>query len=241
MDLVANATPVDFAYRVHTEIGHRCVSAKVNGEVAALDTPLQTGQVVEVITSDREQPRREWLEASRGFVRTSKAREQIRNWFRNQNEKATIDAGKSLLTEVFGRLHLVYDLAEIARDRGFQSEDRLLYAIGVGDQAIDDLVEIASASMNLPEETRRDGEFEADVFPLTLQINADDRQGLLMDIAATLNAYSVNVVSMNLAAPSEGQSADFQIKVEVEGMLQLSQVIAKMQQIPDVHEVWRAE
>lgn len=93
-DLPAGSTPVDFAYRIHTDIGHRCIGAKVNGQIAPLDHKLQSGDVVEIVTSRAARgPSRDWL----GLVRTAGAREKIRQWFKRQERDENIVHGKELL------------------------------------------------------------------------------------------------------------------------------------------------
>ena len=99
LDLSPNATPVDFAYRVHTEIGHRCRGARVDGRPVPLNRRLATGECVEIETGDAEAPRREWLNPALGFVNTSRARTKIQAWFKNQVAESNIAAGRALLEE----------------------------------------------------------------------------------------------------------------------------------------------
>ena len=85
IELPAGATPVDFAYRIHTEVGHQCVGAKVNDQLVPLDYRLQNGQVVRILTSRAKSgPNRDWLLSSSEYVTTASAREKIRRWFRGQ-------------------------------------------------------------------------------------------------------------------------------------------------------------
>lgn len=85
IDLPENATPIDFAYQIHTDIGHRCQGAKVDGKIVSLDTPLRNGQVVEIITQKQKKPSRDWL----GFVKTSQSQTRIRQWL-NKNKEQTL-------------------------------------------------------------------------------------------------------------------------------------------------------
>ncbi|MCS7255938.1 MAG: bifunctional (p)ppGpp synthetase/guanosine-3',5'-bis(diphosphate) 3'-pyrophosphohydrolase, partial [Thermomicrobium sp.] len=91
IELPAGATPIDFAYRIHTEVGHQCIGAKVNGQIVPLNYKLQNGQVVQIITSkSRTGPSRDWLIPSNGYVTTASAREKIRQWFRKQEREENI-------------------------------------------------------------------------------------------------------------------------------------------------------
>ncbi|MGP3427047.1 TGS domain-containing protein, partial [Escherichia coli] len=97
VDLPINATAVDFAYRVHTEIGHRCRGAKVNGKIISLVTHLKTGDKVEILTTKEGGPSRDWLHPTLGYVQTNRARAKIQNWFRKEDREKNLDAGKHLL------------------------------------------------------------------------------------------------------------------------------------------------
>ena len=105
IELPAGATPVDFAYRIHTEVGHQCVGAKVNDHLVPLDTRLQNGQVVKILTSRAKTgPNRDWLLSSSEYVTTASAREKIRRWFRSQERDENIAQGKEILERELRRL-----------------------------------------------------------------------------------------------------------------------------------------
>ena len=105
IELPAGATPVDFAYRIHTEVGHQCVGAKVNDHLVPLDTRLQNGQVVRILTSRAKTgPNRDWLLSSSEYVTTASAREKIRRWFRSQQRDENIAQGKEILERELRRL-----------------------------------------------------------------------------------------------------------------------------------------
>ncbi len=93
IDLPRVATPIDFAYRVHTEVGHRCRGAKVNGRIVPLTYQLSTGQQVEILTASKGGPSRDWLNPSLGYVCTSRARAKIQSWFKHQPVIATSRRG----------------------------------------------------------------------------------------------------------------------------------------------------
>ncbi len=134
IELPAGATPVDFAYRIHTEVGHHCVGAKVNDQLVPLDTKLQNGQVVRIVTSKAKVgPSRDWLMASSGFVTTASAREKIRQWFRRQERDTNIVQGREILDKELRRLSLDFKSEEILKHfPQYPKVDDLLAAIGYG-------------------------------------------------------------------------------------------------------------
>jgi RelA/SpoT family (p)ppGpp synthetase len=134
IDLPAGSTPIDFAYHIHTEIGHRCRGAKVNGKLVGLDYQLQNGDQVSILTAKRGGPSRDWLNAALGYVKTGRARGKIRQWFRRQDREKNIVQGRELLERELKRL----DLGSMAHEKVaqlFQYEklDDFLAAVGCGD------------------------------------------------------------------------------------------------------------
>ncbi|MDQ3288121.1 MAG: bifunctional (p)ppGpp synthetase/guanosine-3',5'-bis(diphosphate) 3'-pyrophosphohydrolase [Pseudomonadota bacterium] len=134
IDLPANATPLDFAYRVHTEVGHRCRGAKVDGRIVPLDHRLRSGDRVEIMTAKTGEPRRDWLMESNGFLASSRSREKVRNWFHKLDRARNEQAGKDLLDKELRRLGLLgADLAP-ARERFHQATDGDLHVqVALGD------------------------------------------------------------------------------------------------------------
>jgi GTP pyrophosphokinase len=134
--LAAGATPLDFAYEVHTDVGHRCVGAKVNGKMVPLSYKLQSGDIVEVLTSKRERgPSRDWL----GVVRTTRARNKIKQWFKAESRKDTEHSGRELLQDHLRRHGLPAQkvvgsplLAHVIREMGFRKADDFYIALGAG-------------------------------------------------------------------------------------------------------------
>ncbi|HEV2217203.1 MAG TPA: bifunctional (p)ppGpp synthetase/guanosine-3',5'-bis(diphosphate) 3'-pyrophosphohydrolase [Candidatus Dormibacteraeota bacterium] len=137
LNLPAGSTPVDFAYRIHTEVGHRCVGAKVNGRMVPLDYELKNGEIVEIVTTKAPHgPSRDWL----GFVKSASAKERIRKWFKSQRREENVAKGRDLLDKELHRMHRVAlaelpenKLAEIAGAHKFATPDDFLAAIGYGD------------------------------------------------------------------------------------------------------------
>jgi GTP pyrophosphokinase len=134
IELPAGATPLDFAYRIHTEIGHHTVRAKVNDQQVRLDTKLSNGQVVEVVTSKAKLgPSRDWMRDDLGYITTASAREKIRQWFRRQERGENVAQGKEILDRELRRLGLEMRPEEIHKHfpRYAKVED-MLAAIGYG-------------------------------------------------------------------------------------------------------------
>ncbi len=135
--LPAGSTAVDFAYRIHTDVGHHCIGAKVNGRMVPLDYHLQNGDIVEILTTKAPHgPSRDWL----AFVKTSTAREKIRQWFKKERREENVAKGRELLDKEFRRLRqtslaaLKEDgLLELAREFKFTAGDDFLAAIGYGE------------------------------------------------------------------------------------------------------------
>ncbi len=99
IDMMPGSTPIDFAYRVHTEVGHKCRGAKINGRVVPLNATLRSGDQIEVIVGDEEEPRREWLHQHLGYVTTSRARAKIQAWFGNRTKRKNTAEGEKLLKQ----------------------------------------------------------------------------------------------------------------------------------------------
>jgi GTP pyrophosphokinase len=133
-ELPNGATPVDFAYRIHTQVGHHCVGATVNGQMVALDYKLQNGQVVKIKTSKTVSgPRRDWLQANAGYITTASAREKVRQWFRRQERDENIAQGKDVLERELRRLGLDMKLEDVLqRFARFTKLEDFLAAIGYG-------------------------------------------------------------------------------------------------------------
>jgi GTP pyrophosphokinase len=132
--LAAGATPLDFAYEVHTDVGHRCVGAKVNGKIVPLHYELQSGDIVEVLTSKRERgPSRDWL----AVVKTTRARNKIRAWFKAESREDSEHTGRQLLQEHLHKAGLPAQkltgsplLADVIREMGFRKADDFYIALG---------------------------------------------------------------------------------------------------------------
>ncbi len=134
IELPAGATPLDFAYRIHTEVGHHCVGAKINDRMIRLDHKLQNGDVVEVMTSkSKVGPSRDWLQEDNGYITTAGAREKIRQWFRRQERDVNVDQGREALQAELRKLGLDYKFADVlSHFPRYTKIDDFLAAIGYG-------------------------------------------------------------------------------------------------------------
>ncbi|RDZ26948.1 RelA/SpoT family protein [Lysobacter silvisoli] len=134
IDLPAGATPLDFAYHVHTEVGHRCRGAKVDGRIVPLDHKLRSGDRVEILTAKTGEPRRDWLVAANGFLASGRSRDKVRAWFHKLDRARNEQAGRELLDKELRRLGLLGAELAPARERFNLANDGDLYVqVALGD------------------------------------------------------------------------------------------------------------
>lgn len=137
VDLPTGATPIDFAYHVHTEVGHTCRGAKVNGKMVPLGYQLKTGEQVEIVRGKDARPSRDWLNPELGFLNTARARAKAKHWFKLLDRDENIIDGKHLLKREFQRLALGHvDLDKLAHEVNLKSGDDIYAALGAGDLRI---------------------------------------------------------------------------------------------------------
>ena len=140
-DLPKKATPVDFAYRIHSDVGHRTTGALVNGRIVPLDTKLKNGDIVEILTSKQPAPRLDWL----NFVVTKQAGQKIRQWFKKNKREDHVELGKNnleheLTKAVFDDYVKNGDFEAIAKQMNYQSEEDLFAALGYGETTVNKIV-----------------------------------------------------------------------------------------------------
>jgi GTP pyrophosphokinase len=146
IDLPLGATPLDFAYRVHTMIGHRCRGARVNDQIVTLDYQLKTGDRVDILTHKQPQPSRDWMSPELGYLKTSSARQKLRHWFRKQGRDTAIADGRDLMDRELSRLDLEHATADdIAQHLKYASVEDLHAAIGYGDRSSQSIASAAIA------------------------------------------------------------------------------------------------
>lgn len=135
LELPAGSTPIDFAYQIHTEVGHRCRGARVDGKMVSLDYNLKSGERVEILTAKRGGPSRDWMNPSLGYTGSARSRSKIRQWFRAQEREQNIQQGLEVVERELKRLGLTerYSVAEIAQALKYDDEELFLAKVGFGD------------------------------------------------------------------------------------------------------------
>ena len=307
VDMTPGATPVDFAYRVHTEVGHKCRGAKLNGRVVPLNTTLKSGDRVEIIVGDEAEPRREWLHEHLGYVTTARAKAKIQTWFGHRAKQKNIDAGKKILLDELSHLGIEQlDFSELVERMQFDSSNDLFYAIALGKIDVVDAAEIAAEITGLEERDSRlnlglDAQgsepsellvsglgdldyvisdcckpvpgdsiigvidddntvhvhlqdclqaLKADVygrimrldwvaevtstFPVSIQVQAYDRAGLLYDITGIFMQQTTNVLSIQMATDKQNNQVTLKMKIEVSKLTKLLHMLEMIEQLPNV-------
>jgi GTP pyrophosphokinase len=155
VNLAQGSTPLDFAYHIHTEVGHRCRGAKVNGRIVPLTYVLQTGEQVEILTGKENAPRRDWLQPNLAYLKSSRTRAKVQAWFRQQAREDNILAGRNLLEKEFKRLALTsLDYKAVAERVRCATVEDMYAAVGVGSISASQVINAAQALLT------RDGKVE---------------------------------------------------------------------------------
>jgi len=321
IELPRGATAVDFAYAIHTDIGNRCRGAKVDGRITPLTQPLESGQSVEVITVKEGGPSRDWLSPHLGYLKTSKARNRVRHWFKQQDYEVHLNLGRASLDKEVHRLGVLKpDLDKAAQRFNLKKGDDLLAAIGRGEispvqiaglgeritpepeqeetlqvparkrsgkksggkgrsevivEGVDDLMTHMGRcckpvpndlivgfitrgrgvtvhrrdckmikALKAPDQERlvrvvwADAQAEGS-YPVDIRVFACDRKGLLRDISAILTNEEVDVIGVNTQSDRKRDRASMRFTIEISNMHQLSRVLEKIAQLPDVLDVRR--
>lgn len=187
-DLPVGSTPIDFAYHIHTDIGHRCRGARVQGRLVSLNYVLKTGDQVEIITSKRGGPSLDWLNPNLGYAATARARSKIRYWFRKQNHDKNVTSGREVLEREMKRLGVSETLSFETMTKWFNydKQDDFFAAVGAGD------IHGAQIANRILENERREEEAKESVLrtrpaPLPIDIsngiNVIGTGGLLVNLA----------------------------------------------------------
>ena len=323
VELPQGSTPIDFAYAIHTDVGHRCRGAKVDGHIVTLNTKLQSGHTIEILTVKQGGPSRDWLNMHLGYCKTSRARARIRQWFKHQDYEEHVKIGRASLEREINKLGLHWpDLDKIADRFNQKNSEEMLAAIGRGDVSP---IQVAACAhrrqaelpLNLPPQNqpvkrksrqskkttpknnvivdgvgdllttmakcckpvpydpivgyitrgrgitihRRDcamiqridepgrerlinvvwasEESNESAYPVDIRIFANDRKYLLRDISNVLSNEDVDVVGVTTHSDKKTDRATMRFTIEIENLRQLSRVIEKLSQLPEVIEVKR--
>jgi GTP pyrophosphokinase len=306
VDVPVGGTPLDFAYQVHTDLGHRTRGAKVNGRMVALDYRLKNGETVEIITGKALQPSRDWLAAQSGFLASPRHRNKVRAWFRKQNEAENKVEGRALLERELQRLGVKSPpMAELLRELQLPSAESLHEALGLGElsgaqvagaiqrllhtretpiairprgagrapeaavQGIGDLLSTyarcckpvppepivgyitvgrgvsihSQACANLARLAVKSparvlavdwGSMRSAEFPVDIEVQAFDRRGLVRDVSASLADEKISIQGMTMVTDKHDNVAHMRLGISISGLPQLSKVLSRIAQLPNV-------
>jgi len=316
IDLAAGATPLDFAYQIHTEVGHRCRGAKVNGSMVQLTYQLRTGDQVEVLTVKKGGPSRDWMNPNLGYLVTSKARQHVQHWFRRQNFEQNVADGRAIIERELKRMGFTdVRYEKLAQHFNQKGVDEFLAMVGIGEIKPTKVVN-AAQRLTLPLQQEEDSEpvlhkararttstnvqvhgvgdlltkfarcckplpgdpivgyitqgqgisihrsdchnvlhtiaehperfIEVDwgaesdgTYPVDIEIEAYDRQGLLRDITTLLSSADINVTAVNTESFRDTHTVTMVISAEVSNIDILSKVLARIGQLSNVTDVRR--
>ncbi len=317
VDLPIGSTPIDFAYRVHSEVGNKCRGAKIAGRIVPLNSKLRTGDQIEILTASNATPSRDWLNANLGYVCTSRARAKIVSWFRQQDRDSNILAGRTMLEAELRRLAMIgVKFEELAESLKLQDSDELFAKLGSGDLRLQQVVHGAQRLLSEPIKddgiglrprqaslSRKDGDIivegvgnmltqmakccqplpgdpivgyitlgrgvsihradcanalqlkaneserfivvnwgeakASSTYPVWITIKAYDRAGLLRDITGLVANEKKNVVGLSTHVDRDTGIASISLELEISSLANLGRVLAKINQLPNVVEVYR--
>lgn len=181
IDLPFGATALDFAYHIHSEIGHRCRGAKVNGQIVTLTRPLQTGEEVEILTTKRGSPSRDWLNPQSGYLRTARAKAKVHHWFKKQDFDRNYHEGQQLLDKERKRQHISdSDLAldHISLQLNYKNVKDMIAALGAGDIRVSQITNLSKQEQNKQLEKSFD---ELNLTPSKAKSNKPALKGINID------------------------------------------------------------
>ncbi len=318
LDLPQGATPIDFAYAIHSDVGHRCRGAEVNGRIVPLNYQLENGEQVKILTVKSGAPTRDWLNPHLGYIKTSRARSRILQWFKQQDFDKNVAEGRKLLERELTRLNVSdINLEKLAKRMKHEQLDEFLAAIArnevkmgsivnvlqeslperqssfedsfrpsrpsrnksAGDVVIhgvgDLLTHMANCCKPVPGDPivgyitqgrgvtihRRDcpnaiklrGENSArlievgwqsaanNTYPVDICVSAFDRTGLLRDVVSVITNEDVNLIASQTHTNRKSLRVDMLLTIEIQSLDQLSRVLTKISQLPNVQEAVRSK
>lgn len=248
LDLASGATVLDFAYRVHTDLGERCVGGLVNGVQVPMQTRLQTGQQVEVIVDSQQRPKRQWLEPSLNILFTHRARAKVVSYFRVRDEADLALSGRELLLELQRQLGLLGSGDEFI-DRcldhsDYTQEAVFLSAVAMGVVSyIELLAQVLTSQESQSATSAQPGlpgiSTPESVATTTLQVVAANRQGLLNDITQLFAAWQVSLMGASGRVSNSSEHAIITLEAELPDGQQLLQVMSLIMLLKGVEDVTR--
>jgi GTP pyrophosphokinase len=309
VDVPVGGTPLDFAYQVHTDLGHRTRGAKVNGRMVPLDYQLKNSETVEIITAKTPQPSRDWLSPQSGFLASPRHRNKVKAWFRKQNEAQNVSAGRAMLERELQRLGVKSPpMVELLRELDLKSSEALHEAMGLGEvsasqvagamqrllharapppvealqtraaakrapdievQGLGDLLStyarcckpvppeaivgyitvgrgvsihsqscanLARLSVKSPARVLAVdwGKLGKGAFPVDIEVEGFDRRGLVRDVSAALADEKISIQGMTMATEKRDNVAHMRMAISISGLAQLSKVLARIAQLPNI-------
>jgi GTP pyrophosphokinase len=308
VDVPVGGTPLDFAYQIHTDLGHRTRGAKVNGRMVPLDYQLKNSETVEIITAKEPHPSRDWLAAQSGYLASPRHRNKVRAWFRKQDESQNKVEGRAMLERELQRLGVKSPpITLLLRELGLDSAEALHEALGLGEVSA---AQVAGAVQRLqhareaqPEQTRARstgsrapevevqgigdllstyarccrpvppepivgyitvgrgvsihsqacanlarlsvkaparvlavdwGNMASSQFPVDIEVQAFDRRGLVRDVSAALADEKISIQEMTTVTDKRDNVARMRIGISVVGLAQLSKLLSRISQLPNV-------
>ncbi|NND59195.1 MAG: bifunctional (p)ppGpp synthetase/guanosine-3',5'-bis(diphosphate) 3'-pyrophosphohydrolase [Gammaproteobacteria bacterium] len=316
LDLPYGSTPLDFAYHVHTELGHRCRGARVDGRIVPLTHKLTNGVQVEVITAKSGEPSRDWLIPQLGYLASTRARSKVRTWFRRQDQQQNRDQGQHLLERELSRLGLGnLDHGELSQEFSLSGPTDLYIAVGAGDITVADIAKRLQQRLTPDEEEVEGRELpvrkpttggpasidvegvgglmttfarcckpvppdaiagyitlgrgvtihrqhcanflrladryrervlevswageERAAYPVDIAVEAYDRRNLVKDISSLLSAEKINIVGMTTTTNKQDMTATFSLTVEIHSLEELSKLMLRIGNLPNIISVTR--
>lgn len=320
IELPKGSTPLDFAYAIHSDVGHRCRGARIDGRITQLTQKLESGQTVEIITAKQGGPSRDWVSPHLGYLKTNRAKNRVRHWFKNRDYDEHLAIGRANLEREIERLGVGRpDLAQAVERFNFKKVDDLLAAVGRGEvspiqvagmgvkpspskdhisarattkiskhaekrgqgkvliQGVENLLtHLARCCKPVPSDeivgfiTRGRGvtvhrkdcsivtrltQNEDEVgrlidviwadqavgatYPVDIRIEAADRKGLLRDLSAIFTNEEINVTGVKSQSDRKTDHATMYFTIEIADIQQLSRILDKLSQLPDVLEIRR--
>ncbi len=249
VDLMAGATPLDFAYYVHTQVGNHCSGARVNDKIVALNYQLKTGDRVEILSSELNEPSRDWLKPHLGYANTPRARAKLVQWFKTQDRGQNIAYGKQWLETELKRLairQLPYE--EVSRRLGCRNAEGLFVSIGTGAIEVHEVIDTAqqlsllSGKQDLFSDEMSENRL-TDNSPVTVHVLviARDRAGLLRDVTTILANEAVYVLAVNTRSDKRDATASIQLEIEISSFHSLARALDRLNDLDSVIEARRLE
>jgi GTP diphosphokinase / guanosine-3',5'-bis(diphosphate) 3'-diphosphatase len=251
------ATPVDFAYHIHTEVGHRTVGAKVNGRIVPLDFKLRSGDIVEILTGKKDNPSSDWVR----FVKTAGARVKIRNWEKKQRGIERVESSKAIVAQeekevkpllvpkprvraktavtVSGLENVLVRFSKCCRPiPGEEILGFITKGKGIAVHRID-CINVVNPEIDKNKLIKVEWNPKTEMyFPVIVEVEAFDRVGVLKDVLAQISETKTNVSAAKITT-KRGSSAFLNLTVDVKNLDQLKQVIKAIKSVSDVYDVHR--